>query len=353
MGAARRARRHLALAALAGACALAGGCGQEHFPEGAADAVPPPPRDGVTLGTAVTREQVDDEPEVRRLIERAFASITPENEMKFERVQPERGEWSFAGADALVDVARRAGKRVRGHTLVWHQQLPEWLKERRWSARELEAVLVDHVRTVVSRYRGRVDTWDVVNEPIAADGGWRSSPGSPWLEVLGPRYIEIALRAARAADPEASLFVNELGAEAGGPKLDGLVAMARDLRRRGVPLDGIGLEAHLAAEEAPGRERLEQTIRRLAGLGLDVELTELDVSVAGLRGGDDARLARQAGIYRDAAAACAAVPRCRRVTIWGLSDRFSWLGPDAMALPFDAELRPKPAWDALREGLRR
>lgn len=328
----------LLVAALA--CAGCGGDDREPFPDGAAEHVPRV-ETRVPLGTAVTWSALDADDELEAAVERAFVSVTPENEMKWERLEPERGEYAFGDADALVDWARERGKRVRGHTLVWHQQVPAWLGGRRWEAGELERVLTEHVRRVVGRYRGRVDTWDVVNEPLTDDGRWRSDEGFPFLDVLGPRYVEIALRAARAADPRARLFVNEIAAEGGGAKLDALVRLARDLRARGVPLDGIGLESHHDVEHAPGRSRVAETIARLAATGVEVEITELDVADPG---GDEQAQARA---YRDTAAACAAAPACRRVTIWGVSDRDSWLGPERRAAPFDADLRPKPAWEAL------
>jgi endo-1,4-beta-xylanase len=341
--------RALALAVLALA---AGGCGtpaapeREPFPEGAAQGIEDPRTDR-PLGTAVTWPVLRADRELQAVVERAFDSVTPENEMKMEALQPERGEFAFEDADALVAWARERRKRVRGHTLVWHQQVPTWLGEEEWSAAELERVLAEHVRTVVARYRGRVSTWDVVNEPFTDRGAWRTDEGFPFLEVLGPRYAEIALRAARDADPDAKLVVNEIGAEMGGPKLDALVRMAEDFERRGVPLDGIGLEAHLTVGESPTRAGLRATIERLAALGLDVELTELDVA------DPQGDAAGQARVYEDAAAACAAVARCRRVTVWGVSDRDSWLGAEQRPLPFDAQLRPKPAWWSLTGALRR
>ena len=335
----------LVLTALAG-CGAPAAPEREPFPSGAAARVEDPATD-VPLGTAVTWSVLREDDELATVVDRAFDSVTPEHEMKMQVLQPERGEFDFADADALVGWAGEHGKRVRGHTLVWHQQIPDWLAKEDWSAAEAEEVLREHVRTVVERYRGRVTTWDVVNEPFTDEGELRSDDGFPFLDVLGPRYIAIALQAAREADPDAQLMVNEIGAELGGAKLDALVRMAEALKRERVPLDGIGLESHLTVERPPGRGVLRDTVERLAALGLDVELTELDVAN---RGGDD-RV--QAAIYADAAAACASVARCRRVTTWGVSDRDSWLGAEQRPLPFDADLGAKPAWETLTRGLQR
>ncbi len=306
----------------------------------------PPPARRVPIGTAVFWSRFRDDAPLQALLEREFASVTPENEMKMYALQPRRGVFAFEQADALVAYAAEHGKRVRGHTLVWHQANPGWLGARTWTADELRAVLVDHVTTVAEHFRGKVDAWDVVNEPLEDDGTWRGG-NAPWLPVLGPSYIETALRAARAADPGAKLFINDFAVEHAGRKLDALVALAADLKARGVPLDGIGLQNHTNTAGFPDRARLVHTMRRFAALGLEVEITEMDVGTSYSPGTTEERLALQARAYGDAAAACAEVPACTRVTVWGMSDRDSWLGPDEMASPFDGALQAKPAWHAL------
>jgi endo-1,4-beta-xylanase len=300
----------------------------------------------VPIGTAVFWDRVRTDDGLKALFSREFDSLTPENEMKMAFLQPQQGQFAFEQADAIVRFARLRAKRVRGHTLVWHQQNPGWLTHGAWTAEELEQVLSDHVRTVVGHFRGRVDTWDVVNEPLEPDGSFRGG-AAPWLRVLGPAYIETALRAARAADPDAKLFINEISAEHAGRKLDALVALAADLKMRGVPLDGIGLQNHTHVGGFPDRARLENTIQRFAALGLEVEITEMDVGTRGGGGPPDERLARQADAYRAAGEACRANPACMRITVWGMADHLSWLGADEQALPFDAALAPKPGWHAL------
>lgn len=338
-------RRAAALLALAPISLTALGCGsrapdREPFPDGAAARVERT-RTEPPLGTAVTWSVLKGDDELRALVPRAFASITPENDLKPDHVWRERDTYDFAAADALVDWAREQGLRVRGHTLVWHQQVPPWLSDGDWTPAELERMLTEYVRTVVGHFRGRIDTWDVVNEPFTDAGRLRTSRDAPWLGVLGPRYVALALRAARAADPRAKLFVNEIGAETGGPKLDALVRMVADLKRAGVPIDGVGLEAHLDAADPPSRARLEQTMRRLAAAGVAVEVTELDVAAHGASG------ERQAAVFGDVGAACAAVAACGRVTVWGVSDRDSWIGAGERPLAFDANLRAKLSWRAL------
>lgn len=273
-------------------------------------------------------------------------SITPENAMKMDALQPRPGRWSFGTADALVAEARARGMRVRGHTLIWHRQQPPWLAGRVWTRPELLAVLRDHVRTTVGHFRGRVAEWDVVNEPLAADGTLRESV---WLRVIGPTYIEEALRAARAADPRARLVINDYNAERAGPKRDGLLALARRLRARGAPLDGVGLQGHVRTDWHPTADELRETFREFGRLGLSVGVTELDVEIRGA-GAQAERSARQAEVYRLYGEACASAG-CRGLTVWGLRDDRSWLGADAEALPFRSDYSPKPAWGALLTAL--
>ena len=202
---------------------------------------------------------------------------------------------------------------------------------------------------MVQHFRGKVASWDVVNEPFDDDG--RLKPNL-FFRVLGPAYVELALRAAHAADPDAKLFVNELAAERPGPKREALLELAADLRRRGVPLDGIGLQDHTTVAAAPSQPELEDTMNRIAGLGLDVELTEVDVAIPPATPTSPRVLDDQAQAFGTAARACAAVARCTGMTVWGVDDRWSWLGPGRRPLLFDAQAQPKPALAAVREALR-
>jgi endo-1,4-beta-xylanase len=344
-----RAGLLLVLAAAALALAGCGGGGAEiRVPSGAS----PPPAGtysrplGMALQESAARE---DEAYLGAFVDTA-TSLTPENELKWAIVQPEPDRYDFGPADALVDLARRTGKRVRGHTLVWEQQLPAWVSGRTWTAPALRAALLDHIKTVVEHFRGKVASWDVVNEPFDDDGGFTPNL---FFRVLGPSYIETALRAAREADPDAKLFVNELAAERPGPKRDAVLTLAGDLHRRGVPLDGIGLQDHTTVAGAPSQPELEDTMNRAASLGLDVELTEVDVAIPPASPTSPRVLDDQTRAFGAAARACAAVARCTGMTVWGVDDRWSWLGPERRPLLFDAQARPKPALGAVRAGLGR
>ncbi len=274
-----------------------------------------------------------------------YRSLTPENEMKMDTVQPERGRFDFTAADRIVAFAQANGMRVRGHTLVWGEQLPSWLEEGTWTPDELRQILVDHVRTEVGHFRGRVRQWDVVNEPIADDGSGSFEPNL-WYRVLGPDYIAIALRAARRADPSAKLFINEFNTDRNGVKVNALYKLVKRLRAQRVPLNGIGFQAHVRLDSHPSTQELTKIMRRFTRLGLRVEVTELDVPLGG--GAPlDQQLAAQAQVYAQIAAACQQVAACGGITTWGFTDASTWLGTDQRPLPFDADYKPKPAFFAL------
>ena len=294
------------------------------------------------LGAAVDPVAArEDEAYRTRLITR-FTSVTPENAMKWAIIEPERGRFEFGEADRVVRFARTTGKRVRGHPLVWDVQLPGWIEERDWSARELSRVMRDHIRAVAGRYRGRIDEWDVVNEPLDGDGRWKRNV---WYRTLGPAWVAHAFRVAHRVDPRAKLFLNEIDAEVRGSKSRALMRLVRRLKRRGVPIDGVGFQHHTTGKDAPTPARLRALFRAARRIGLSVAITELDV-------GSTAE-PRQAQVYANAARVCIAAPNCTGVTIWGVTDRWSWLEPEARALPFDEDGRPKPAIRALIRPLRR
>jgi endo-1,4-beta-xylanase len=305
-------------------------------------------RAGIAVGTAVDAQALARRNGYRTELAREFSSVTPENVMKWEVTEPERGKFDFEQADALVDFARDNGMRVRGHTLVWHVQNPAWLRDGRFSRDEMITLLRRHVHTVVGRYRGRVAAWDVVNEPLGDSGRLRESL---WYRRIGAEYIAYAFQFAHEADPEATLFVNEIGAEGGGRKSDALYEMVRELRRRGVPVGGVGFESHFSLDGVPPSFRAN--MQRFAQLGLQVAVTEADVRVR--LPASPRELDVQGDIYADAMRDCLAVDACRSFSVWGFTDRHSWIPSNqpgyGAATLLDAELEPKPAYTALRRAL--
>jgi endo-1,4-beta-xylanase len=304
------------------------------------------------VGAAVTNEPLRDDPRYRDVLSREYNALTPENAMKWDTIHPAPDRYHFGPADAIVDFADRNGMVVRGHNLVWYRQVPDWVADRQWNRRELERVLRDHIHRVVGHYRGRVVQWDVVNEAIDRDGRLRDNV---WLRVIGPEYIALAFRWAHEADPNALLFYNDFDLEFPGPKADAVEALVRDAVQEGVPIDGVGLQAHELTARPPTRENVERALRTYARMGLAVGITELDVGVAVPT--DPAKLAAQAGVYDDVLAGCLAVARCRTFVSWGFTDAHSWIPAELPgfgdALPFDGSYRPKPAAEVLRARLAR
>src|SRR6202521_4641093 len=206
---------------------------------------------GMLIGTAVRPARLSEAAYASTLA-REFNMLEPEDVLKWEVVHPEPHSFDFSQADQIVEFATRHGMKVRGHTLVWHQQNPKWLTEGKFTSGELAQILEKHIKTVVGHYRGKIFAWDVVNEAFdelqpgkLRSTIWRDQPGIG-LAGNGSSYIERCFRWAHEADPQALLFYNEAGAEVVNPKSDAIYAMVRDFRRRDVPIDGVGFQMHIA-----------------------------------------------------------------------------------------------------------
>ncbi|MFJ9038379.1 endo-1,4-beta-xylanase [Streptomyces sp. NPDC102406] len=303
---------------------------------------------GRYFGSAVDNPELTDTA-YADLLGREFGTTTPGNGMKWYATEPQRGDFDFTAGDEIVDYARAHHLKVRGHTLLWHSQLPDWLTSGTWTAAELRAILRNHITQVVKHYRGKVFAWDVANEIMNEDGTYRENI---FYTTLGPGYIADALRWARAADPTVKLYLNDYNVDGLGAKSDAYYALIKRLKADRVPIDGFGLQGHLALQYGfPAG--VEENLRRFAGLGLDVAFTELDIRM--ILPADATKLAEQADWYGRITEACLAVRRCVGITLWGYSDRHSWIPAvfpeEGAALPWDEELRHKPAYDAIRSAL--
>ena len=311
---------------------------------------------GVFVGAAFV--EGSDEPEFRALLAREFNSTTAP--VYWASTEPQRGTYDFTVPDTAVAIAAANGLRVRGHPLVWGRlALPDYVNQIT-DPDDLRALMAEHIESVVGRYRGRIVQYDVVNEPLTFLG----DPGSTgtgledyvFLRVLGPGYIREALDLAHAADPEAELFINEFFVERPGPKQDYFYELARGLVVAGAPLHGVGLQGHITPpfgpQYRPTQGEIAAAVRRFADLGLAVEITELDVTLA-----DPAtELVQQAHTYADVFAGCLSVPACRGITTWGISDKNTWIRDffhvEGAPLLFDENYMPKPAYFAARDVLR-
>jgi endo-1,4-beta-xylanase len=309
------------------------------FAAPAAHAADTPLRDlaaakGKVIGTAVTGSKLTGT--YGDIAGAQFSSLTPGNAMKWGTVEPTQGSFNWAEADQIVAFAQAHNQQVRGHTLVWHSQNPSWLTNGTWTSAQLSSLLQNHISTEVGRYKGEITAWDVVNEPFNEDGTYRSTL---WYNGLGANYIAQALTWAHAADPAAKLYINDYNVEGVNAKSTALYNLVKSLKAAGVPIDGVGLQAHLILGQVPAT--LQQNIQRFADLGVDVAITELDVRMA--LPADSTKLAQQKADFKSVMAACVAVTRCVNVTVWGFTDSDSWVDSTfpgyGAATPYDAELR--------------
>jgi len=308
-------------------------------------------RRGLLVGTASDPAWLDDEA-YTQLLAGEFNLLTPENVMKFEVVHPEPERYDFQAADLLVVFAEEHHMQVRGHTLVWDSQLPDWILEGDYTREQWRAILRDHIHTVVGRYRGRILAWDVVNEAVNDDG---TLVDSFWRRKVGREVIALAFQWAHEADPEALLFYNDNGGEGLNAKSQAVYALAQGLLQAGVPLDGVGLQVHTALGSAPTRQDLLANLQRLADLGLQIHITEMDVRLQYSAKPQAEKLRAQAKVYQDVLAACLQVENCQAFVTWGLGDRYSWIpgftGQPDQPLLFDRQGQPKPAYWAVHEAL--
>jgi endo-1,4-beta-xylanase len=300
---------------------------------------------GKTIGAGVTSDGLR-EPAYSTVLDREFNSITPSHEMKWRTIEPTRGTRNFVPGDAIVSYAERRGMEVRGHTLLWHVSVPPWVST--LAAPELRLAVAEHVRETVAHYRGRVRSWDVVNEAVADDGpGLRDSV---YLRGLGENFVADAFRLAHEVDPGALLFYNDYGGEGLGAKSDRIYKLVRDLKMNGIPIHGVGLQMHVSARNRPSDASIAANVRRLADLGLWVRITEMDVKSNGVWGWQQVRLDAQRAAYRAIVRLCAIESRCDGVTIWGVTDAYTWLTGESPLL-FDAQYRPKPAYFGVLDAL--
>jgi endo-1,4-beta-xylanase len=326
---------------------------------------------GFSYGCAVTADLLAREPDFAALVAREAGLLVPEYEGKFGQLQPEEGRFEFGPLDAIHAWARQHRKAVRGHALVWHQEMPDWaVVALREGERRARGVMDAHFDRVLNHTRAQVRDWDVVNEPIANPPGSDvpEPPGNtgdlrdtPWLRALGPDYIPIALRAARERDATLRITLNDYGVEADTPwaeeKRRRLLRLLRLLRSRNVPLDAVGIQGHLQLREPFRADIFAEFVRQIRALDLQVLITELDVRETRPPVGDFVARDTAVALRVHAFASAAFEGGARSLLTWGISDRWSWLhreqavalaaGDVHRGLPFDWELNRKQMWRAL------
>ncbi|GAA2394419.1 beta-xylanase [Catellatospora methionotrophica] len=334
-------------------------------------------RHDLYIGTAVDMAALNDaaDPRYRELVASQFSTVTAENVMKWESLEPTRGTYDWAPADELLAFAQQNNQRVRGHVLVWQNQLPGWLttgvEDGSISTEQLRDILRNHITTVVKHFKGRIWQWDVVNEAVSDP--W-DSPSTLhykgfWAQHLGPDYIADAFRWARAADPKALLFYNDYNIEAFGSgdpaddKTQFVYDMAKNLLAQRVPIDGVGSQGHLGTQYGNyDTLQVAAALKKFAGLGLATAFTEVDVRsqlTEAVRNGDsneiNPRLQASAANYSVLLQACLADRHCLSFTVWGFTDKHSWVpdwfGNEGMANIYDENYQPKRAYHLMKADL--
>jgi len=304
------------------------------------------------IGAAVAPNALRNDNPYARTLAQEFNLLVPENALKFGPLRPSRDSWTWTNADDIVAFAEANQMRVRGHTLVWHNALPNWLVNGNFSDAEIKTILRDHITTLVGRYRGRVYAWDVVNEAIEDSTG--NLRATFWRKHLGDDYIALVFEWAHQADPQALLFYNDYNAEGLGKKSDAVYKLAQTLKQRGVPIDGVGLQSHLSVTTTLKPSDVVTNMQRLAALGLEIHITEFDVRMP--VPASEKNLQTQAQVYRDMMRACLSVSNCKAFLTWGFTDKYSWIPatyPDnGAALIFDDGYKPKPAFNGLLDALK-
>lgn len=307
----------------------------------------------IPFGVAIQDGALREDAAYRAALIEHCQLLVGEGGLKWFDVRPAPGHFIFDQPDRVLEFASQNGMQMRGHTLCWYAANPDWVMDIRGEA-EAERHLLEHIEMVVTRYRGRVPSWDVVNEPISEDprqtGRMRESV---WQAALGEKHVEIALRMAAQVDPDAQLVINEYDIEfAGEPyagKRQGLLDLVRDLKDRDVPLHAVGLQGHLRGELEIDKEGVSAFVDELARMDVDVLVTEMDVIDNYLPGPEDERDAAVAALATDFLGAIFDAAPPKAILTWGISDRYTWVpiwftrgdGRPNRPLPLDHDYRPK------------
>lgn len=318
----------------------------------AANAAAPPRQ--IPYGSAVRGDALVDDPAYRMALAEYCQLVVPEGGLKWDTVRPSEDRFDFYEGDKLLAFAEQNGMKMRGHTLIWYAAMPEWTSSIR-GGKAAEKALTKHIRTVVGQYKGRIPSWDVINEAIAEDprGSDYLRPNL-WLENMGKGYIESAFRRAAEADPKVQLVFNEYDIECVGEQFknrrNALLRVVRDLRDRDAPIHAVGFQGHLKGEHEIDKEGVSSFVAELKAMNVDVLVTELDVIDKFLSSDEKQRDDVIAGRVTDLLQAISDANRPTAILTWGISDRYTWVpmyftrddGSPNRPLPLDRDYKVKP-----------
>lgn len=315
---------------------------------------------GLLYGAATEHGRLEKDPQFAKLFAEQCGLLVPEGELKWRTLRPSPDSFNFAPADALLDFTRQHNMKFRGHVLIAHDPYPDWFNSY-VNASNAKKLMVDHIRAVAGHYSGKMQSWDVVNEVLypqdKRSDGFRNSA---WMRFIGPEYLDIAFHTAREMDPNALLVWNENwleeDTESGDFKRKCFLEQAKRLLKNNVPLQAVGLQAHLVAGH-PGiaGPHFQGFLHQVSDLGLKILVTELDVRDGSLPAAIGPRDEAVAALYSQFLSAVLVHGSTVAVLTWGLSDRYTWLnkfsprsdGLPVRGLPFDDALQPTPAYTAL------
>lgn len=306
---------------------------------------------GLKTGIAVTSGDLYGEKEKQIVLENS-SMIVSENSMKWANLRPNEKFWNWSDIDNMVKFAQENAIEVKWHTLFWHQQNSPFLGKLKTKEDALEA-MDTHVKTIMERYKGKISEYDVVNEMFNEDGSMRESL---WYNLIGPEYIEHALRVAHEADPGAKLYLNEYNnEEQGNAKADAMFNLVKDLKSRGVPLDGVGMQLHLSTEYSYNFDKIRSNVKRYADIGVDVCFSEVDVRMP--LPSTEASLAKQMNIYTSLLKIAIEEPNVKSFITWGFTDKHSWV-PGTFpgtgdALLYTKNMEPKLVYEEMLKVLRK
>ncbi|KAI0311130.1 endo-1,4-beta xylanase [Amylostereum chailletii] len=320
------------------------------------------------FGSATDNSELSDSAYVKILSDSSmFGQLTPGNSMKWDATEPSRGTFTFTKGDQIASLAKKNGQLLRGHNCVWHNQLPSWVSNGGFDAATLTSIIQTHCSTLVGHYKGQICTsYSLTSplycmipgtllmtqtliraEPFNDDGTWRKDV---FFNTLNTDYVAIALKAARAADSKAKLYINDYNVEGSGAKATALLNLVKSLKSKGVPIDGVGLQSHFIVGSVPST--LQANMQAFTALGVEVAITELDIRMT--LPSTAAKLAQQKTDYQNVIKACVNVKGCIGVTLWDYTDKYSWVpstfSGQGAACPWDSNLAKKSAYDGIAAG---
>ena len=308
------------------------------------------------LGSSVNPRLLNENEAYRNIATTEWTSLTAENHMKMMLIHPAADRFDFVKGDEIVNFATASGKRMHGHTLVWHNQVPQWMKDFQGDQKAWESLLKSHIQTVVSHYKGKIAGWDVVNESFLDDGSLRPSL---WADHI-PDYIAKSFQWAHESDPSAILFYNDYGQDGKPKKMQAILDLVMDLKRRGIPIHGLGLQMHINVDSK--RNELQEVLDKSIKTGLKIHLSELDIAVNPKNNPDffyeEKVASAQAEQFNFVFKSYMKIPGAQQygITFWNISDKDSWLRgyfkrPKEYPLLFDDKYAKKPAYTTLINSL--